>query len=108
MHASKTTCCAVFSTVISGVDDATLTQGVALALWASDQSLDIQIQRSTVSGSGFVTIATVAGSTPVYVDQLPRTGTTYYYKIAHVLGGFTTSSYTPEVSAIARGVPPSR
>ena len=92
--------------VIAGVDDATLTQGVALALWASDQSLDIQIQRSTTSGSGFVTIATVAGSTPVYVDQLPRTGTTYYYKIAHVLGGFTTSSYTPEVSAIARGVPP--
>ena len=92
--------------IIAGVDDATLTQGVALALWASDQSLDIQIQRSTVSGSGFVTIATVAGSTPVYVDQLPRTGTTYYYKIAHVLGGFTTSSYTPEVSAIARGVPP--
>jgi hypothetical protein len=92
--------------VIAGVDDVTLTQGVALALWASDQSLDIQIQRSTVSGSGFVTIATVAGSTPVYVDQLPRTGTTYYYKIAHVLGGFTTSSYTPEVSAIARGVPP--
>jgi len=92
--------------VISGVDDATLTQGVALALWASDQSLDLVVQRSTTSGSGFVTIATVAGSTPVYVDQLPRTGTTYYYKIAHVLGGFTTSSYTPEVSAIARGVPP--
>ena len=92
--------------VIAGVDDATLTQGVMLAMWASDQTLDLQIQRSTVSGSGFVTIATVAGSTPVYVDQLPRTGTTYYYKIAHVLGGFTTSSYTPEVSAIARGVPP--
>ena len=92
--------------VIAGVDDATLTQGVALALWASDQSLDLVVQRSTTSGSGFVTIATVAGSTPVYVDQLPRTGTTYYYKIAHVLGGFTTSSYTPEVSAIARGVPP--
>jgi hypothetical protein len=92
--------------VIPGVDDATLTQGVALALWASDQTLDIQIQRSTVSGSGFATIATVAGSTPVYVDQLPRNGTTYYYRIAHVLGGFTTSSYTPEVSAIARGVPP--
>jgi hypothetical protein len=92
--------------IIPGVDDATLTQGIALALWASDQSLDIRIERSTTSGSGFVTIATVAGSTPVYVDQLPRDGTTYYYRIAHVLGGFTVSAYTPEVSAIARGVPP--
>lgn len=92
--------------VIPGVDDATLTQGIALALWASDQTLDLVIQRSTTSGSGFATIATVAGSTPVYVDQLPRNGSTYYYRIAHVLGGYTTSTYTPEVSATPRGVPP--
>jgi hypothetical protein len=91
--------------IIPGVDDATLTQGIALALWGSDQTLDIQIQRSTTSGSGFATIATVSGATTVYVDQLPRTGTTYYYKIAHVLGGFTISSYTPEVSGTAAGVP---
>jgi hypothetical protein len=91
--------------IIPGVDDATLTQGIALALWGSDQTLDLQIQRSTVSGSGFATIATVSGATTVYVDQLPRNGVTYYYRIAHVLGGFTTSSYTPEVSGTARGVP---
>jgi len=92
--------------VIPGVDDATLTQGIALALWASDQTLDLVIQRSTTSGSGFATIATVAGSTSVYVDQLPRNGTTYYYRIAHTLGGYATSTYTAEVSATPRGVPP--
>lgn len=91
--------------IIPGVDDATLTQGIALALWGSDQTLDLQIQRSTVSGSGFATIATVSGATTVYVDQLPRNGVTYYYRIAHVLGGFETSSYTAEVSGTARGVP---
>jgi len=91
--------------IIPGVDDATLTQGIALALWASDQTLDIVIQRSTTSGSGFATIATVSGSTPVYIDQLPRTNTTYYYRIAHLLGGFNTSTFTAEVSGIARGVP---
>lgn len=91
--------------IIPGVDDATLTQGIALALWGSDQTLDIIIQRSLSAGSGFSTIATVNGATTVYVDQLPRTGTTYYYKIAHVLGGFTTSSFTAVVSGTAAGVP---
>jgi len=92
--------------IIPGVDDATLTQGIALALWPSDQSLDLQLQRSTTTGSGFATIATVSGATPVYMDQLPRTGTTFYYRLAHVLGGYATSAYTGEVSGVARGVPP--
>ena len=91
--------------VIPGVDDATLTQGVALALWPSDPTLDIVIERSTTSGSGFAEIARVAGSTAVYVDQRPRDGVTYYYRIAHALGGFALTSYTPEASAVARGVP---
>jgi len=47
----------------------------------------------------------VAGSTPVYVDQRPLDGVTYYYRIAHALGGRALSSYTPEVSAIPAGVP---
>jgi hypothetical protein len=91
--------------VIPGVDDVTLEQGVALAMWASDQTLDLVIERSTTSGSGFAQIARVAGSTPTYADALPRNGVTYYYRIAHALGGFALSTYSQEVSAIARGVP---
>jgi hypothetical protein len=91
--------------VIPGVDDVTLEQGVALAMWASDQTLDLVIERSTTSGSGFAQIARVAGSTPTYADALPRNGITYYYRIAHALGGFALSTYSQEVSAIARGVP---
>lgn len=91
--------------VIPGVDDVTLEQGVALAMWASDQTLDLVIERSTTSGSGFAQIARVAGSTPTYADALPRDGVTYYYRIAHALGGFALSTYSQEVSAIARGVP---
>jgi hypothetical protein len=90
--------------VIAGLDDVTQTQGIALALWPADQTLDLVIQRSTTSGSGFAEIARVAGSTPTYVDERPRDGTTYYYRIAHELGGFGLSSFTQEVSAIAQGV----
>ena len=91
--------------VIGGVDDVTLTQGVALAMWPSDQTLDLVVERSLSAGSGFAKIAQVTGATPVYVDALPRTGTTYYYRIAHLLGGFALSSYSQVVSASARGVP---
>lgn len=91
--------------VIPGVNDAQLTSGIALALWPSDQSLDLVIERSTTSGSGFAEIARVAGSTPVYVDQRPLDGVTYYYRIAHALGGLALSSYTPQVSAVPAGVP---
>jgi hypothetical protein len=91
--------------VIPGVDDVTLTQGITLALWASDQTLDLIIERSTSAGSGFAAIARVSGSTPTYADELPRNGTTYYYRIAHALGGFALSSYSQVVSAIARGIP---
>jgi hypothetical protein len=90
--------------IIAGLDDVTQTQGIALALWPADQTLDLVIQRSTTSGSGFAEIARVAGSTPTYVDERPRDGTTYYYRIAHELGGFGLSLFTQEVSAIAQGV----
>jgi hypothetical protein len=90
--------------IIAGLDDVTQTQGIALALWPADQTLDLVIQRSTTSGSGFAEIARVAGSTPTYVDERPRDGVTYFYRIAHELGGFGLSPFTQEVSAIARGV----
>jgi hypothetical protein len=91
--------------VIPGVDDVTLAQGVALAMWPADQTLDLVIERSLTSGSGFAEIARVAGSTPTYVDVRPRNGLTYYYRIAHLLGGFRLSPYSQEVAAVASGVP---
>ena len=91
--------------IIPGVDDATLTQGVALALWPTDQTFDIVIERSLFSGTGFSEIARVSGTTPVYVDERPRNGLTWFYRIAHILGGFSLSPYTPEVSSVATGVP---
>jgi hypothetical protein len=87
------------------LDDATLEQGIALGLYASDQTLDFVIERSAVSGSSFGEIARVPGSTAVYVDRLARDGFTYYYRAKHALGGFVTSAATGEVSGIARGVP---
>lgn len=87
------------------LDDATLEQGIALGLYASDQSLDIVVERSLAAGFGFAQIARVPGSTAVYVDRLPRDGTTYYYRLKHALGGFVTSAATGEVQDIARGVP---
>lgn len=90
--------------VITGLDDVTQTQGIALALWPADQTLDLVIERSLTTASGFAEIARVAGSTPTYVDERPRDGTTYFYRVAHLLGGFGLSPYTQEVSAIARGV----
>lgn len=90
--------------VIAGLDDVTQTQGIGLALWPADQTKDLVIQRSTTSGSGFAEIARVAGSTPTYVDERPRDGTTYYYRVAHELGGFGLSPFTQEVDAFAQGV----
>lgn len=87
------------------LDDATLPQGIALGLYAADQTLDIVIERSLAAGFGFSQIARVPGSTEVYVDRLARNGTTYYYRLKHALGGFVTSAATGEVQDIARGVP---
>lgn len=91
--------------IIPLLDDATLPQGIALGLYPSDQTLDFVIERSTTSGSGFAELTRVPGSTEVYVDRLPRDGTTYYYRAKSALGGFVTSAATGEVSAVARGVP---
>jgi hypothetical protein len=105
------------------VEDAQYPSGVALGLWAGNESLDIEIQRAPDSAGSpgtWETIATVPGSTAVFVDPLPSTGATYWYRSRHVGGGFTASAYQnnlgpylaspwpwPIVSAVVGNIPPS-
>ena len=92
--------------VVTTIDDAQLPQGIALGLWANDPTLDLIIERSTTGGGvGFAEIARVNGSSETYADLLPRDGTTYHYRLRHALGGYTTSTFTGEVSGAARGIP---
>jgi hypothetical protein len=91
--------------LITQTDDLSLPQGIALGLFASDPTKDLIIERSPVSGTGFAELARVSGGSATYADLLPRNATTYYYRLKHALGGFTTSSATGEVSGQARGIP---
>jgi len=92
--------------VVTTIDDAQLPQGIALGLWANDPTLDLIVERSaTGGGAGFAEIARVNGSSETYADLLPRDGTTYHYRLRHALGGYTTSTFTGEVSGAARGIP---
>ncbi len=92
--------------VVTTIDDAQLPQGIALGLWANDPTLDLIVERSTTGGGvGFAEIARVNGSSETYADLLPRDGTTYHYRLRHALGGYTTSTFTGEVSGAARGIP---
>ena len=96
--------------IIKGVPDVSLNQGIVLALWASVEVLQAQsfivIERATSSGGSFTELAVVPSTQPVYVDYLPDTNTTYYYRLKHRMDGYNDSSATPEVSAVARGVLP--
>jgi hypothetical protein len=87
---------------IAGIEDAQYPTGIALGLWAGNETLDIEIQRapdsSGVPGT-WVTIATVPGSTRVFVDARPSTGSTFWYRSRHVGGGFLPSPYQDNPTA---------
>ena len=58
------------------------------------------LERDTSGGFGSaVVIATLTGGGQAYVDNLPLSGTTYYYRARVSRDGFTTSSYSSSVSA---------
>jgi len=78
------------------VQDSQYPSGIALALWAGNDAMDIEVQRAPdVAGSPgtWETIATVPGSTPIFVDQLPSNLATYWYRSRHVSPGFVASPY---------------
>jgi tetrahydromethanopterin S-methyltransferase subunit F len=94
--------------VVPSASDASLLEGVVLALWASNQVYDIVIERAPDAGGSpgtAVEIAVVSGSTTTYIDPLPADGLLYHYRIAHRYGGFTQSAWTPWVVTSAGGVP---
>jgi hypothetical protein len=104
------------------VEDAQYPSGVALGLWAGNEALDIEIQRAPDSAGSpgtWATIATVPGSTAVFVDPLPSNGATFWYRSRHVGGGFTASAWQsdlgpylaspwpwPIISAVVGNIPP--
>lgn len=97
--------------VIPSVADASLPTGIVLALYPSNTSYSIVIERAPDSGSfspgTFAELAVVGGHTDLYVDPLPVTGTIYWYRIRHRLGGYADSSPNVQsVSGVAGGVPP--
>lgn len=111
--------------IIDGVNDATLPQGVALALWSSAGADYIVIERANNLVSGVVDypgtyaeLAVVPASTEVYIDPLPNNGTKYWYRIKHRRNGQADSDYIPKrlfvnvgntvyagLQAVATGIP---
>ncbi len=111
--------------IIDGVNDATLPQGVALGLWASAGADYIVIERAGNAVSGVVDypgtyaeLAIVPASTEVYIDSLPRNGTKYWYRIKERRDGQADSDYIPKrlfvnvgntvyagLQAVATGIP---
>lgn len=78
------------------------TSGTITLNWgAATDALTYQIERSTISGSGFSTIATTSATT--YVNTGLNNGTTYYYRIISINNTGVSSpsnqvSGVPEVS----------
>lgn len=94
--------------VIQIEQDAAAPQGIALALWAADESFDFEIERAN-DASGvpgpYQRIATVPGTTQVYRDRLPNDGLARWYRIRHVLPGYDPSPYTGGQDGIPAALP---
>lgn len=72
---------------------------IILTYNAIDANADnVAIQRSTTSGSGFGTIATISRALTTYTDTPPTPGTRYYYQIiANGSGSYSNSDPSAEV-----------
>lgn len=94
--------------ISTSTQDASQRAGIALAVWASDPSCDIEIERAPDSGGSpgaFALVATVPGSTKVWIDDLPTDGAVRWYRIRHVLSGMTASAYTCSKSGTPTNLP---
>jgi hypothetical protein len=105
--------------IIQGVNDASLPQGVALALWSSQGATEIVIERAPEVASlpgTYTELAVVSATTEVFVDYLPNTGARYWYRIKHRASGQNDSDVIPRYGtlsgatysglvAIATGIP---
>lgn len=94
--------------VIGGVEDAGLPTGIALALWAADETFDLEIERADDSSGmpgPYALLARVPGTTQVYRDLLPSDGITRWYRIRHALPGYSPSVYTGGQDGVPVGLP---
>lgn len=91
--------------IVPSDTDANLAQGIVLALYANNQGYDFLIERSDNGGTTWAEIATLPGSSTLYVDTPEDPAITYQYRVAHKLGGFSVSAYTPVLSATIGGIP---
>lgn len=100
-------------TIIDGVADASLPQGVVLGLYSAVGADSIVIERApnlTNVGAGlpdypgtYAVIAVVPATTTTYTDYLPRNGTKYWYRIKHTRSGQADSAYIPQFFSVAAG-----
>jgi hypothetical protein len=90
--------------VAPGIDDVTSPQGVFLVIYPAPGAAQTIIERATSSGGTFTEIAVIQADTTTYVDQLPKNGTTYYYRVKHRVPGQADSAASAEVSGTALGL----
>jgi hypothetical protein len=88
--------------IIDGINDASLPQGVALALWSAQPETQIVIERAidrTVAPINapdtYSEIAIVPSTTTTYIDYLPKDGARRWYRIRHRTSGKADSSVVP-------------
>ncbi|MEO7457269.1 MAG: hypothetical protein ABIY52_13480, partial [Gemmatimonadaceae bacterium] len=83
--------------------------GIVIALYATDEQYDFQLQRAPDVAGAPGTFATIAdqvlGTTELYTDNLPVTGDVYWYRSRHVGFGDTPSDWTDAVGAVAFIIP---
>ena len=99
-HNNATTCTAHFDNVIFLATPAFVTgTGRVTLSWLPSPGADsYQVQRSTVSGSNYATVATLSG-TSSYTDTGLTNGTTYYYVIT-AIGDQGMSATSPQIAAV--------
>ncbi|MGO8671232.1 MAG: choice-of-anchor tandem repeat GloVer-containing protein [Capsulimonadaceae bacterium] len=83
---------------------------VSLTWWPPDYATSFDVYRSTTSGSGYALVGTTpapapwSGVNPTYVDNTGQYATTFYYVVAGVNAG-GTSTYSNQLSITTPGAP---
>ncbi len=90
---------------LSATPSSSLTSRITLS-WTDNSSNETNffVERSTVSGSGFVQVATATANTVTIDDNGLAAGTTYYYRM-RAANAYGSSAYTSEASATTGSTP---
>lgn len=94
--------------IVPASADAGQPTGIGVALWAADETFDIEIERASDAGGApgpYALLVRVPGVTQVYRDVLPSDGLARWYRIRHVLAGYDPSPYTGGQDAVPAALP---